>query len=511
MSSGISRVGVVGSGAMGRGIAQICALSGKTVMLFDAGHQVVEKALAGIAQAISIDVQKGRLDDRAAQQAAKALIAIDNLEALRDCELVIEAITEDLDAKLHLLSSLDDVVDASCILASNTSSLSITSLASKCRYPGRVAGMHFFNPVPRMRLVEVIRGLKTEDAVIAQLKAVGHDIGKEVVEVNDTPGFLVNQIGRGYTLEAVNVVAEGVASYAQIDQIMREAAGFRMGPFELLDLVGLDVNHPATELIYNQLFQEPRYRPSSLMSLRLQAGTLGRKTGEGYYRYEVGAPGKHGAKPLQANLPAPSAPHVSAPVWVSSATPEAGDTLRALASSLGASIEAGTRPSDKALCLVTPMGRDASRTAAIEGLDPVRTVAVDTLFGLQTHRTLMTTCVTSRAWRDMAHAIFSADGVPVTVIRDSPGFVAQRIVAMIMNIGGALAQSRTAAPQDIDRAVVLALAYPHGPLGFANRLGAASVSRLLDGLYESFRDPRYRPALWLARRAALDMDFCEGD
>lgn len=507
MQGDIQHIGVVGSGAMGRGIAQAAALSGAQVLLVDADEGIAQAAHAAIAQALETEVAKGRLAREKADGALDRLRVAAGLASLKNAQLVIEAITEDLDAKRRLFAELEGVVAEDCILASNTSSLSITTLAAACKRPGRVAGMHFFNPVSRMRLVEVIQAHRTEPHIIDTLEAVGQKMDKDVVRVQDTPGFLVNQVGRGYTLEAVNIVGEGVASFEQVDRIMREAAGFRMGPFELLDLVGLDVNHPATEMIYAQFYHEPRYRPSPLMDMRVAAGALGRKTQEGYYRYPVTpVSSESDGKAL-----APATTRPACPVWVSAAQPDAGQAVRELLSSLGAEVEAGERPGPDALCVVTPIGRDASYAAAAENLDPTRTVAIDTLFGLKTHRTVMGTCITDERWRQAAVALFAADGVPVTLVRDSPGFIAQRIVAMIVNIGGALAQSRTATAAGIDRAVTLGLAYPHGPLSFANALGANNVLQLLNGLHASFGDPRYRPALWLQRRAALNLDFREGD
>ncbi|MCC2596168.1 3-hydroxyacyl-CoA dehydrogenase [Pusillimonas sp. MFBS29] len=506
MQSEIHHIGVVGSGAMGRGIAQAAALSGAHVVLMDANEETARSAREAIAKALDTEVAKDRLTREKADSALERLALTASLAGLKDVDLVIEAITEDLDAKRSLFAELENAVGADCILASNTSSLSITTLAAACKQPGRVAGMHFFNPVSRMRLVEVIQGQRSNPDVIDALEAVGTAMGKQVVRVQDTPGFLVNQVGRGYTLEAVNLVGEGVATFEQVDRIMRDAAGFRMGPFELLDLVGLDVNHPATEMIYAQFYHEPRYRPSPLMDMRVAAGALGRKNQEGYYQYP--AEPKASAQQTEAQPAAASQP---CPVWVSNALPDAGQAVRELLTGMGVQLDAGDRPGSESLCVVTPIGRDASHAAAAEQLDPVRTVAIDALFGLTTHRTVMSTCVTGERWREAAASLFGLDGIPVTVVRDSPGFVAQRIVAMIINIGGGLAQARTATAADIDRAVTLGLAYPHGPLSFANSLGAANVLRLLQGLYESFCDPRYRPALWLQRRAVLSLDFLEGD
>lgn len=511
----IKRVGVVGSGAMGRGIAQICAQAGLAVVLMDADAGIAQSAQAAILKALEVEVSKGRLSQENGDSAASRLSVTDTLDGLADVDVVIEAITEDLDAKRGLFAELEKVVGDTCILASNTSSLSITLLAADCKKPERVAGMHFFNPVPRMRLVEVIQALRTDSAVIDQLEKLGKKIGKDVVRVQDTPGFLVNQVGRGYTLEAVNIVGEGVATFAQVDEVMRAAVGFRMGPFELLDLVGLDVNHPATEMIYSQFYHEPRYRPSPLMEMRVGAGALGRKAKEGYYSYSEES-GQSSAAQQKAVSDVPvsdpgAAPATLPKVWVSAVEPNGGQMTSALVERLGATLETGAAPSDEALCIVTPVGRDASHAAAAQGLDPTRTIAIDTLFGLDKHRTLMATCVTGDEWKASARTLFSSDGVPVTVIRDSPGFIAQRIVAMIMNIGGALAQSRTALPADVDRAVTLGLAYPHGPLAFANLLGPINTGKLLTGLYESFDDPRYRPSQWLKRRSVLNLDFCDGE
>jgi 3-hydroxybutyryl-CoA dehydrogenase len=502
MTDAIRKVAVVGAGAMGLGIAHAFASAGYPVTMIDVGEGVADRALTKIRALMEQDVAKGRLD---AAQMTATLARIQpsaKLAAVDGADLVVEAIIEDLEAKRTLLAQLEVLVGPHCILASNTSSLSITTLAAACKHPARVAGLHFFNPVHRMRLVEVIDGLKTAPEVGDRLMQAARSIKKEVVRVKDTPGFLVNQVGRGFTLEAVNVVAEGVADFADVDRVMRDTAGFRMGPFELLDLIGLDINHPATDAIYNQFYQEPRYRPALMMEMRVKGGMLGRKSGEGFFSY-----GEQASEAQES--PAPASTDV--PVWVSSVLLEERASVVALLNAMNVRIESGSGPSADALCVVTPLGRDASRTAAEQGLDPERTVAIDTLFGLATRRTLMTTCVTSAQWRDAAHGIFATDGVPVTVIRDSPGFIAQRIVAMIVNIGASLAQSRTASAEDIDRAVTLGLAYPHGPLGFADTLGVTRMAAVLDGLYDSFRDPRYRPNVWFARRAALGLSMKAGD
>ncbi|HET7160392.1 MAG TPA: 3-hydroxyacyl-CoA dehydrogenase family protein, partial [Burkholderiales bacterium] len=308
------------------------------------------------------------------------------------------------------------------------------------------------------------------------------------------------QVGRGFTLEAAHLVHEGIASFADVDRVMRDVGGFRMGPFELMELTGLDVTQPASELIYNQFFQEPRYRPNLIMRSRYEAGVLGRKTKKGFYEYDA---------QMKAIVPpeAPAPTSLPQSVWVSRADERGHVVLTELLRKLGAPLEESASPSVQALIFVTPVGEDATTCATDQGLDPKRTVAVDTLFPMVRRRTLMGTPITERSMRDAAHALLASDGVPVTVCRDSPGFIAQRIVAMIVNIGCSIAQSRTADPRDIDKAVTLGLNYPNGPLAFGDILGAARVHQILSSMYRIYGDPRYRANIWLTRRARLGVSL----
>lgn len=493
-------IGVIGAGAMGRGIAQVAATGGMTVLLMDSRPEIVADAVKSIEKALVRLKEKGAIDQAAMDQAMGRIQPVQNVKQLADCSLVIEAVIENLDVKQALLAQLEDVVSSDCIIASNTSSLSITTIASKCRHPERVAGFHFFNPVPVMKLVEVIDGLQTLPAVGNALMDIGKRMGREPVRIKDAPGFLVNQVGRAYTLEAAHLVSEGIAAFADVDAVMREAAGFRMGPFELLDLVGLDVNHPATDAIYRQFYHEPRYRPSVLMQSRLDAGMLGRKTKRGFYDYSE-------QKDAVSAPEAKSGSSASVPVWVSRFEPEQADKLIALLKTLNVKIEDVAKPSSAALCLVTPLGDDATHSAVEQGLDAKRVVAVDTLFDLSKRRTIMSTPVTEASYLDTAKALIGSDGVPVTVTRDSPGFIAQRIVAMIANIGASIAQNRTASASDIDKAVKLGLGYPHGPLGFGDVLGAGVLHKILNNMQRRYGDPRYRANLWLTRRAELGVSL----
>jgi 3-hydroxybutyryl-CoA dehydrogenase len=493
-------VGIIGAGAMGRGIAQVAAAGGMQVLITDSREGVAQEARDFVEKLFMRAVEKGGMTKDAAAVASARIRVVSGLADFSICHLVIEAIVENLEVKRALFAELEGVVAPDCILASNTSSLSITTIAAKLKTPQRFAGMHFFNPVPLMRLVEVIAGLRTESWVIEALMAIGRRMTREPVGLTDAPGFLVNQVGRGFTLEASHLVYEGVASFLDVDRVMRDVGGFRMGPFELMELTGLDVTHPASEAVYTQFFHEPRYRPSLIMRSRCDAGVLGRKTKKGFYEYDADM------KPIVA--PEPAAPAARPPsVWVSPADASGQAALTGLLKKLRAPLETGVRPSAAALILVTPLGEDATTCAVEQGLDPKRTVAVDTLFPLVKRRTIMGTPVTDPVFRDAAHGLLASDGVPVSACRDSPGFIAQRIVAMIVNIGCSIAQSRTASPADIDKAVTLGLNYPKGPFAFADTLGVDKIYAILTAMQRIYGDPRYRPNIWLTRRARLGLSL----
>ena len=489
-------IGVLGTGAMGRGIVQVAAAGGMHVVMMDTRAGAADEAREFIAKMLARAAEKGGMSKEDAAAATARIKVINSMAEFKPCHAIIEAVVENLDVKRQVFAELETIVAPDCILASNTSSMSVTTIAAKLKTPQRFAGFHFFNPVPLMRLVEVISGLLTEEWVCEALVTIGKRMTREPVRCTDAPGFLVNQVGRGFSLEASHLVYEGVANFVDVDRVMRDVGGFRMGPFELMELTGLDVTQPASALIYNQFFQEPRYRPSLIMQSRYEAGVLGRKTKKGFYNYDADM------KPIvAAEAPAPAARPAS--VWISKAEPAGHAALTELLTKLGAKIESGDKPTSQALCLVTPIGADTTTCAVEQGLDPKRTVAVDTLFPMVKRRTIMGTPVTDLAYRDAAHGLLASDGVPVTVCRDSPGFIAQRIIAMVVNIGCSIAQSRTGTPADIDKAVTLGLNYPNGPLRFADVLGVDRIHRVLTTMYRIYGDPRYRPNIWLTRRAQL--------
>jgi 3-hydroxybutyryl-CoA dehydrogenase len=483
--------GVAGAGTMGRGIAQVLAQCGARTLVFDAQPGAARKAKDAIAQALAKLVEKRRLGAGEADQALGRIEIVDSLEALAPCHVVVEAIVEDLQAKKELFARLEQSVSPDSILASNTSSLSVTAMAAACKRPGRVAGYHFFNPVPVMKIVEVVDGVLTEPWASDALVALARRFGHTPVRCKDTPGFIVNHAGRAFVPEALRVLSEGIADFATIDRILVDAAGFRLGPFGLMDLVGLDVSHAVMKSMYQQYFEEPKYRPSFLAEPRVAARLLGRKSGRGWYDYDN--------EGVAAKL-AEAAPPAARPgaVW---AVPE----LKELVLSLGAKLE--LKPGPDAVCFVAPLGADATTSALELGLDPARTVAVDPLFGFSKRRTLMKAPSTRKEVVNAAHGLLASDGVPVSVINDSPGFVAQRVVAHIVNVGCDIAQMRIATPEDLDRAVTLGLGYPRGPLAMGDALGPKRILAVLEAMHEFYQDPRYRPSPWLKRRAGLGISL----
>ena len=500
-------LGVVGAGAMGRGIAQLALQAGLEVVLGDVDGAVAEKAKAFVADMLARAAKKGRIAEDAVEPMLARLTPAPcggeaGYGAFAKCDLVVEAVVERLDIKRSVFDGLEAACAPDAVLATNTSSLSVTALQAGAKDPARMAGLHFFNPVPLMKLVEVIPGLKTADGIAPALEAFVRRTGHHAVRASDTPGFLVNHAGRAFGTEGARIVSERIADFADVDRVMTEVIGFRMGPFELWDLTGLDVSHPAMESIYQQYYAEPRYRPTYLTEQRYTAGLFGRKSGEGFYAYEDGQI----QRPAEA--PAPAWPQ-DRPVWVDPTDGEAADTLLGLLKAAGAEIDPGNRPGANSLCLVAPIGTDATTTALERDLPPARVVAVDPLYGFIRRRTIMGTPATEPALLDAARGLLMADGTPVTQIADSPGFIAQRMLAAIVNLGADIAQQGIASPADIDMAVELGLAYPLGPLKLGDEIGPRTVLRILEALQAFYGDPRYRPSPWLKRRALLGMPLTQ--
>ncbi len=517
---------------MGRGIAQLMAQSGIQTVLYDTNSDALEGARQFLQATLETLSAKGKISAQAATEIMKRVRYAQEIHALRACDLVIEAIVEKLEVKQALFKQLESFVQPNTILASNTSSLSITALASACARPEQVAGLHFFNPVPLMKVVEIVRAIRTDPGVIEVLKRLIKVTGHQAVECADFPGFIVNHAGRGYNTEGMKILSESVvgaphdpASFEKLDLILREQVqffavkeglreslgGFRLGVCELLDLTALDVSHPVMESIYHQFYEEARFRPSVITAQRLAAGLVGRKAGAGFYNYEAGQKKSTLSATPPTCVPADgSLPHS---VWIAPCSGRAStrDEVQSLVTALGVQCESGTEPSPSALIIVLPLGHDCTAETSKHGLDAHRTVALDTLFefgkGKTRRRVVMRNPASSPLYVQQALALFSQDGAAVSLIEDSAGFVAQRVVALIVSIACEIAQQGIASAADIDTAVRLGLGYPLGPLSMGDQLGADQILTVLNNMHQLTGDPRYRPSAWLRRRAQLNQSL----
>ena len=487
-------VGVVGTGAMGRGVAQVTAQGGMKAILFDAAPGGAAKAKAAILEVLKGLVAKGRLTDADLARTEGNLAVAEKIEDLKPCHVVVEAVFENLEVKQKLFGELEAAVGPDTILASNTSSIRIASIARSLKKRDRVCGMHYFNPVPLMKLVEVIRAADTSQATVDTMVALGKRQTRVPVIVGDTPGFLVNLGGTAIGTEGLRIYQEGRASPSQVDAVMRDSCGFRMGPFELMDLTGIDVNFPARKIIYEGFFHDRRMTPSPYHEGLFHAGRLGRKTGGGWYGYDD----KGGKIDPGADYVMSAAPAASVVVMDTHNKKLVDLVMASGAKALGA--DDGKSP-----ILVAPVGKDCTTVAVEMGLDPKRTVAVDLTGDTAKRLTIMMPPGATASVRDAAAAMLARSGAKVTLIKDSPGFIAQRMCAMIANLGCEMAMIGIASAADVDTAMTLGLNYPRGPLALADWLGVKQCNEILLEMQAITGDDRYRPSQWLRRRALLGL------
>jgi 3-hydroxybutyryl-CoA dehydrogenase len=493
-------VGIVGAGAMGQGIVQVALAGGMNVILLDVREGAAEAGISNVFKRLNRLVEKGKLEEKQVAEMRGRAIAASGLGEFSACHLVIEAVFEDIDLKQRVFGEIEEAVSDDCIIATNTSSILISSIARASHNRGRIAGMHFFNPVPLMRLVEVIRCPETRDDVVDFLVEVGKRMGRTPVVAKDAPGFIVNFGGRSYTTEAMRILHERIATPAQIDAIMRDCCGFRMGPCELMDLTGVDVNFPVTQIIYLGYDDDPRLKTSFPHRLLLESGQLGRKAGRGNFTYND--------KGEMIDPPSPDHVTDAAPAK-SVVLCEADEALEKFAAELDLAV---LKDDDgKSPLLAAPLGEDCSAFAIRTGADFRRLVAVDLSTDISKRVTVMTAPGADEGARDAIAAAIAASGRAVTAIKDSPGFVAQRIRAMIANLGCEMAQIGVAAPDQIDLALKLGLNYPQGPLEMADLMGPGNVLALLNRMQELTGEDRYRPSTWLRRRAGLGLPISTPD
>jgi 3-hydroxybutyryl-CoA dehydrogenase len=515
-------IGVAGAGTMGGGIAQLACLCGSRTLLYDPDGSARLRAIDAIERRLQREVARARVTQAAAEQARSRLEAVTELRELADCELVIEAAPESLQIKRGLLGELaDQVVGSDCVLATNTSSLLVTEIAAGVAGPERVVGMHFFNPPPVMAGLELVAGVASSERALALARVTGEAMGKVVIDAVDGPGFLVNRCNRPFTLEALGLLTERLADVEQIDRVCRLGGGFRMGPFELIDLVGVDVNLAVARSMFEQSFGEPRWRPSPLAVRMVAAGRLGRKTGRGFYEYPTAGHADPGGAPAHrsADPEAPPTGGGADRVVVIAGSSSVALELRVLAAEAGWTV-AGSDEASSSLqpflvldarapgeelrdpraadgpraiwCAAGSLGLlDDERTAiGFMALPPLREAKLVELTG-----TPATAGTAARACEDF----FETLGLLSAWVDDAPGLVLGRIVCQLVNEAAFALGEGVGGPADIDGGVVHALNYPRGILRWADEIGLDVVLAVLDALHDERGDPRYRPAPALTR------------
>ena len=495
-------VAVVGAGTMGQGIAQVALVAGHSVRLYDTVPGRAEQAATSIAGRLDRLVEKGRLDAAARESASARLHPAAELAELADSALVVEAVLERLSVKRELFAALEDIVSDDCLLATNTSSLSVTAVGGGLRHPGRFVGLHFFNPAPLLPLVEVVSGFATDATAADRAYETARAWGKTPVRCADTPGFIVNRIARPFYAEALRVYEERAADPATIDAVLRECGGFRMGPFELTDLIGQDVNEAVTRSVWESFFQDVKFTPSLAQRRLVESGRLGRKSGQGWFPYGENAaprPRAHTAGPA----PAPSSITVQGELYAASALPglfeEAGiEVVReddAVPDYPGwIELSNGTR-----LFL-------ADGTAADDAGMPVIHFDLALDYREATRIALAPAARVEPKAVEEAVGLFQALGKDVSVIADIPGMIVARTVAMLADFALDAAAREVAAPDDIDTAMRLGVNYPRGPLDWVLELGVRWVLATLQSLHDEYPTGRYAPSQELRRLVAARED-----
>ncbi len=498
---------VIGAGIMGTGIAQVAAQAGHPVWLHDARSSAAVEARARLATTLDGLVAKGRLDAAAAAQALQRIVCTATLDEARDAAVVIEAIVENLEIKRALFKQLESIVGPDAILATNTSSISVTALAHGMQHPGRLVGMHFFNPVPLMKLVEVVSGLHTDPDVAEAIETLARAWGKTPVHAKSTPGFIVNRIARPYYAESLALLHEQAASPQVLDACLR-AAGFRMGPCALMDLIGHDTNLAVTRSVYEANFFDKRYVPSPVQRDMVDGGLLGRKSGRGFYRYPDGA--------------------TAVPVAVHAAPNHAKELIvhgrGALADAFEAAVEQALQPQgwgparrpdspwigievDGARLMMTD-GRTAKQVAGATGVAHV--VVFDRLVQAPWApgtALAFAAPLEAPAWGAQAASWLAALGFSPQAMADTPGLVVARTLAMLINEAADAVHQGVCSERGADDAMKLGLNYPAGPFEWLARWDVDGVVTLLDALDEHHRGERYRVSPWLRQRTRSSIEW----
>jgi 3-hydroxybutyryl-CoA dehydrogenase len=512
----VRRVGVVGAGTMGAGIAQVSALAGYETHLHDPFPEALERGLAAIRTSLEKGVSRNRWTGGDAELALQRLHAAEAIEELAGCQLVIEAAPENIELKHSLFAQLSEVCGPDVVFATNTSSLPVTALASGATEPGRVVGMHFFNPPALMELLEVVAGSESAPEAVELARKVGERMGKRVIVARDGPGFLANRCARPFGMEALKLLAEGVADHAAVDRVVRMGAGFRMGPFELADLVGIDVGFEVTKSFWEQSFHEPRWRPSMIQARMVQAGRFGRKAGRGYYDYS--------GDTHRTEDPDPPVAGGGTGVLVVAGEGRLADELRDASADAGYEVLDIEQINGDAPDILIDAVTGRSPLEAEPTIDDPETLVLalcvdgslaelDTRGGavgfhalppLAGSRLVELTRSSETRTRDAnrAQEFFRSLGKHVEWVGDAPGLVLGRIVCQLVNEAAFAVSEGVGSPEDVDVAMRAGYNWPRGPLEWADEIELDHVLSTLDSLYEELKEERYRAAPLLRRMVA---------
>ncbi|MBY4677153.1 3-hydroxyacyl-CoA dehydrogenase PaaH [Marinobacterium arenosum] len=492
-----SIIGVIGAGTMGAGIAQVAAKAGHPVLLFDAMEGAAQKGLDGVANGLARLVAKGKMSQDQVDALVGRIQVVDSLNDLAPAALVVEAIVERLDIKQQVFGDLEKICAENTIIASNTSSISITAIGAKLARPQNLVGMHFFNPAPIMKLVEVISGLDTDPAVAEAIYQLSERWGKQPVHAKSTPGFIVNRVARPFYAEGLRVAEEGGADIATIDALLKQCGGFRMGPFELMDLIGHDVNYAVTSSVFEAYYYDQRFLPALIQLELVNAGHLGRKSGKGFYDYSEGA-----EKPqpqTAAPAPAPKTMTVEGSLGVA-------EPLVALCEQAGIKVFReddgnGCIRVGEATLLLTNGQFATARAAASSNRNLIHfDLALD--YQNADRIALSPADHASAEAVNTAVGLFQAIGKQVSLIDDIPGMAVMRTVAMLANEGFDAVNQQVCSEEAVDIAMQGGVNYPRGPLAWAQQIGLGNVLQVLNNLAGVYGDDRYRASPLLRRKVA---------
>ena len=488
-------VGVVGAGTMGAGIAQLAASHGHKVKLFDVAEGAAQGAIEKTAAALARLVERGKKTAAFRETCLSNLQPVSGLTEFADCSLVIEAVVENIKVKHSLLQELESIVGEDAVLASNTSSISITEIASETKRPERVVGMHFFNPAPVMKLVEVVRGLQSDPSVVQSIFELAASWGKQPILAKSTPGFVANRVARPYYAEALKMLEEGIAQAPVVDAILKDCAGFRMGPFELMDLIGVDVNYAVTQSVFEAMYYDPKFKPSLLQKEMVGAGLLGRKTGHGFYRYHAGKL----EEVLEDSVTADSG--LKQMVVAGDVGPLSALVSLAEAAGVAVSTQAGAGLiflSDGVLALSD--GRSATLRSRQQNLPNL--VLLDWVedFSATPRVAVAAGDLTNAATKQAVNQLFAAVNKQVHWLDDLPGLVVLRTVCMLANEGADTVANGVCQSDEVDKATRFGLNYPKGPLAWADELGLELVASVVRNLHDAYGDDHYRVSRLLQRK-----------